>query len=563
MTSLGTDNFRNNSVLCCFSRTNFLLKAIFSFGANGTGFSSQLGISYVNSNFDVVDEPFCWKFVEMAGVIDEISMDCISHHLFSGILLASSLIGAVIYLYTTSKRSSRYAFRSLVNNNGQCVPAMFNLGNTCFVNSLLQGLASSKTFVKWIRMIDTKLLYGEHKLIFLDALKRVIEELNDTTKETCSASDLIDALLARKWWIPPNTEQDLYELFNVFVTTWDEELAESRHNRESSLEKIIEIEHGNKISLRSAVISKKPLTNIINITRQNANDSMFMEGNKKKRDDSVSLDNTDLNLLYNSHSLSRSSLAFEHVKSAVVNEKLLKPPCMGLLAIQLRCCREDCFYKKIRGEKFCVLSLSLPKSPNPLLTFSKLLERYFTVEHIQGASCTRCLKKNPSGGLMKKQGFFKLPSLLIFRIERVGFSPNGYIFKRTERFLVPEFIDVREYCFFNEQVLGGSALNAISSISKVKQQWPQSVQLSLVSNGKDLCEYDNIFKYKYQLRAVSVHNGQPHTGHFITYRRGIGVQNRYDWYKTSDMEVTPVSFAEVASSEAYMLFYDRALATLS
>ncbi|KAM3723240.1 Ubiquitin carboxyl-terminal hydrolase [Dirofilaria immitis] len=490
MTSLGTDNFRNNSVLCCFSRTNFLLKAIFSFGANGTGFSSQLGISYVNSNFDVVDEPFCWKFVEMAGVIDEISMDCISHHLFSGILLASSLIGAVIYLYTTSKRSSRYAFRSLVNNNGQCVPAMFNLGNTCFVNSLLQGLASSKTFVKWIRMIDTKLLYGEHKLIFLDALKRVIEELNDTTKETCSASDLIDALLARKWWIPPNTEQDLYELFNVFVTTWDEELAESRHNRESSLEKIIEI-------------------------------------------------------------------------SAVVNEKLLKPPCMGLLAIQLRCCREDCFYKKIRGEKFCVLSLSLPKSPNPLLTFSKLLERYFTVEHIQGASCTRCLKKNPSGGLMKKQGFFKLPSLLIFRIERVGFSPNGYIFKRTERFLVPEFIDVREYCFFNEQVLGGSALNAISSISKVKQQWPQSVQLSLVSNGKDLCEYDNIFKYKYQLRAVSVHNGQPHTGHFITYRRGIGVQNRYDWYKTSDMEVTPVSFAEVASSEAYMLFYDRALATLS
>ncbi|VDK83355.1 unnamed protein product, partial [Onchocerca ochengi] len=82
-------------------------------------------------------------------------------------------------------------------------------------------------------------------------------------------------------------------------------------------------------------------------------------------------------------------------------------------------------------------------------------------------------------------------------------------------------------------------------------------------NGTDFYEYYNIFKYKYQLRAVSVHIGQAHSGHFITYRRGIGVQNRSVWYKTSDTEVTPVTFAEVASSEAYMLFYDRALTTLN
>lgn len=32
-------------------------------------------------------------------------------------------------------------------------------------------------------------------------------------------------------------------------------------------------------------------------------------------------------------------------QNAVADEKLLKPPCMGLLAIQLRCCKEDCRYK--------------------------------------------------------------------------------------------------------------------------------------------------------------------------------------------------------------------------
>ncbi|VDK88678.1 unnamed protein product, partial [Onchocerca ochengi] len=288
---------------------------------------------------------------------------CISHHRFSSLLLTSSLISAIIYLYITSRRSSR-VFRSLANGNGHCVPAMFNLGNTCYANSLLQGLASSKAFVKWVQMIDTELPYEGHKLMFLDALKQVIQELNDATKEMCSASDVIDALLAHRWSIPSNTEQDLYELFNVFVTTWDEELAQLRHNHDSPLQKIIEIQHENDSSLSSLVIDEKPLTNGLNITRRNTGDSMFVKNNKKKIDDAVSLNNADLSLSTDSHSLSLSSLSFEHVKSAIANEKLLKPPCLGLLAVQLRCCREDCFYKKIREEKFCVLSLSLPKSPN-------------------------------------------------------------------------------------------------------------------------------------------------------------------------------------------------------
>ncbi|EJD75036.1 hypothetical protein LOAG_17746 [Loa loa] len=508
------------------------------------------------------------------------SWSCTPYYLFTSILLTSSLIGAITYLYTTSKRSSRNAFRALTNASGQCVPSMFNLGNTCFANSLLQGLASSKTFFKWIQTIDTGFAYEGHKLVFLVALKRIIEELNDTTKETCSASDVIDALLAHRWSIPPNTEQDLYELFNVFVTTWDEELAELRHIRESPLQKIVEIEQENKKSLSSAVIDKEPLTNTINITRRSIGDSAYVEDSKKIHA-SVSRNNTTLSSSIDPYSSSHTSLSFEHVKNAVADEKLFKPPCMGLLAVQLRCCKEDCLYKKIREEKFCALSLSFPKSPTPLLTFSKLLERYFAPEYIQGASCDRCLerKKDSSGGLMKKQGFCKLPSLLIFRIERVGFSPNGYVFKRIERFLVPEFIDLEEYCFFSEQkkprqtkdslsnsyfrVLGGSALNTASAIPEAKKQPQQSMQLSLVRSGTNFRECDSMFKYKYQLRAVSAHIGQAHSGHFITYRRGIGVQNRSTWYKTSDTEVMPVPFAEVASSEAYMLFYDRALTMLN
>uniref|UniRef100_A0A158Q5K0 ubiquitinyl hydrolase 1 n=1 Tax=Dracunculus medinensis TaxID=318479 RepID=A0A158Q5K0_DRAME len=45
-------------------------------------------------------------------------------------------------------------------------------------------------------------------------------------------------------------------------------------------------------------------------------------------------------------------------------------------------------------------------------------------------------------------------------------------------------------------------------------------------------------KYQYSLKAVSVHIGGPHSGHFITYRRGIGTENQDIWYRTSDSSVS-------------------------
>uniref|UniRef100_A0A915Q4U9 ubiquitinyl hydrolase 1 n=1 Tax=Setaria digitata TaxID=48799 RepID=A0A915Q4U9_9BILA len=484
-------------------------------------FPDESELFIVNSH--VVAQRYLWPLIKC-------SWGGMSHHLFSGILLTSSLIGAIIYFYATSRRS---AFRPLTNSNGKRVPAMFNLGNTCFANSLLQGLASSKAFFKWVQTIDTRFGYEGRKLLFLDALKRVIQELNDGTKETCSASDVIDALLAHRWSIPPNTEQDLYELFNVFVTTWDEELATLRHNRESPLQKIIEVEQVEEGKVNSLVSKKEPVINSANIIRRNIVDTMFVKDNMES--DRAPTCNSSFNSSFNLQS--PSSLSFEHVKNAIADEKLLKPPCTGILAVQLRCCREECLYKKIREEKFCVLSLSLPRSPSPMLTFSRLLERYFTAEYIQGASCDRCLerKKDPSGGLMKKQGFCKNKP----KQTKDPFS-NSYL-----------------------RVLGGSATNAVFSLPKVKRKWQQGDGLTSSGNGANFYDYDNMFKYKYQLRAVSVHIGQAHSGHFITYRRGIGAENRSNWYKTSDTEVTPVSFAEVSSSEAYMLFYDRALTSLN
>ncbi|VDN02041.1 unnamed protein product [Thelazia callipaeda] len=485
----------------------------------------------------------------------------VPYNFLSSILLTGSLIGAIIYIFRTTNRSVRQPCPSLTNSGD--VPAMLNLGNTCYVNSLLQALASSRSFSRWIQAIDLKLVPDGQHLVFLDSLKRIIHDLNDVTIKTCSASNLIDALLAHRWSIPPNTEQDLFELFNVFVTTWDEELAVLRHG-ESSPHKIVEIK-----TVMDSLINKTTMT-------RDTGSYMFIESSNQDVSDKVLNDFIEIK----TQSFS-SSLVFDHVRiqNVAANENLLKPPCLGLLAVQLSCCREDCDYTKIREEKFCVLSLSFPKSSSSLLSFSRLLQGYFTPEYIQGASCDRCLQqqKDPCSGLIKKQGFCELPPLLIIRIERVGFSPNRCVFKRTERFLFPELIDVREYCFFDNEkrskemknsssdpsvrIVRDSSSNAsLSLLPKLKTTRQHTTRESVVCNGTN--HVGNQFKYKYLLRAVSVHIGGAHSGHFITYRRGISVHSRSNWYRTSDTQVTPVSFAEVASSEAYMLFYDKTLTKL-
>lgn len=61
--------------------------------------------------------------------------------------------------------------------------------------------------------------------------------------------------------------------------------------------------------------------------------------------------------------------------------------------------------------------------------------------------------------------------------------------------------------------------------------------------------------YKYSLVSVIVHHGSGRGGHYICYTKYKGV-----WFYTSDSIVRRCSESEVLGSEAYMLFYARAMA---
>uniref|UniRef100_A0A5S6QLV0 Ubiquitin carboxyl-terminal hydrolase n=1 Tax=Trichuris muris TaxID=70415 RepID=A0A5S6QLV0_TRIMR len=105
---------------------------------------------------------------------------------------AASLAVVALYLYLDTKRSCKHD-----------VPGLHNMGATCFVNSLLQGLASCKSFVEW----TDRFMFHKH-CVFLQSLAEILRKLNENTGETLSAT-----------WV-----QDVHELLNVFCSTWSEEL---------------------------------------------------------------------------------------------------------------------------------------------------------------------------------------------------------------------------------------------------------------------------------------------------------------------------------------------------
>uniref|UniRef100_A0A0M3IT22 USP domain-containing protein n=1 Tax=Ascaris lumbricoides TaxID=6252 RepID=A0A0M3IT22_ASCLU len=59
----------------------------------------------------------------------------------TGVILGGSLLTAVYYFYVTSRSANANLRSKRKGNGGGAVPALYNLGNTCYVNSLLQALA--------------------------------------------------------------------------------------------------------------------------------------------------------------------------------------------------------------------------------------------------------------------------------------------------------------------------------------------------------------------------------------------------------------------------------------
>ncbi|GMS88221.1 hypothetical protein PENTCL1PPCAC_10396 [Pristionchus entomophagus] len=434
-----------------------------------------------------------------------------------GVLGAAASAGFLYFFLTSKPSSARHVTRGL--------SGLYNLGNTCYANALIQGLSSIPSLVNWLRRLHCD---GDETR-FLKELKKLVLDLDAVNDETLSAHDVSEALRSHGWNIGHGVEQDLHELFNVFSTTWEEELGWT--------------------------IERRMSTGLLDVR----------EMSEQTR--------------------SREVLAMERCSAAVRLQSGLRAPIQGILAERIKCAVPECTYKRIKHEACSVIPVKITKTMQGMrqLRVETLLRDHFRMEVIRGATCDDCKARcgRTDSGLLKQAGFAKLPPALIIRIERLGWLPSGACYKIDDHVDFAETLDVRDFCFYRSKqadyeksaaesrtpertsrIVGGAAGNAARAAFGDGPAAPSLAGAlpfrthATIDGGSFIAENVAAARYRYQLRAVSEHKGLAESGHYLTYRRGLGA-NSHVWYLTNDSQVTRVPYLKVAGAQAYMLYYER------
>ena len=451
-------------------------------------------------------------------------------------------------------------------------PGLGNISNSCYQNSVIQGLASLPS----LRDHLAKIMY-EHPSLTPEstngALFDIITKLNNPEN------------MGQHFWIRGKLksmstfeQQDAQEYFSKILDALDEEIKKTASSK------------------RRSSVSWLEVTKSL--------------GNSPRTDEDA-----------------KDGAKDEAEKSEPSPEQIPSNPLEGRLAQRVGC--TSCGYSEgLTLIPFNCITVSLGK--NNGYDIRDCLDEYTTLEFIDGVECAKCTllklqktltplvtakpesplkarldavqealekedfedktllktlnvpKKNWVQSTKSKQAVVaRAPQSLVLHVNRSSFNEyTGMPFKNTAGVSYPTVLDLGNWC------LGGMS-NGPEKLAASEEEWPRDPKESMLAKGEPMTDSP----FQYRLRAAVTHYGSHGNGHYVCYRshpkaapkteiqedsEAVVTEDEHaeqvqekesqqvitepqseQWWRFSDDSVYAVSEQEAHQGNVFMLFYER------
>jgi ubiquitin carboxyl-terminal hydrolase 1 len=468
---------------------------------------------------------------------------------------AGGLLSSIFGSYSESllqKGVTRFT-SALSSGPSNIPPGLGNISNSCYQNSVIQGLAALPSLRDYLSTIT-----AEHPSFTADSTSGVLHDLINSLNDPAN--------LGKNFWIRGKlksmstfTQQDAQEYFSKILDDMDREVKKASSSK------------------RRSSVSWFEATKSLSTSPSLEDDAVTDEAGKAARD-----------------------------QPRLQQSSMLSNPLDGLIAQRVGCTL--CGYSEgLSLINFNCITVSLGN--NNTYDIRDCLDEYTKLEYIDGVECAKCTllklqktltplatagspfeaKLNTVSDMINDEKFedntlvktlnipkknwvqsskskqivvARAPKSLVIHVNRSNFDEmTGASYKNTAGVSYPRILDLGNWCL-------GSYPSCSRQPDMSLEEWPRDPTQSMLAQAD---EPMTISPFQYRLRAAVTHFGSHGNGHYVCYRphariapqsessHELGDQSSSEeqWWRFSDDTVYAVPEEQAHQANVFMLFYER------